>query len=87
MSTKQIIKDDLAWMDQPIKATKWRNLRFKKDGSAVWGSLVYESEEAAQKRAEECVAQWSVWPGPNFFLSDGYDIREHSHHIPMPVGD
>lgn len=44
LSTIKPKNDPNAWMDEPIKAEKWGNLIFRKDGSFIVGFRKFDNE-------------------------------------------
>lgn len=53
---KQIKDTNLDWMDEPIKADKWRNLIFTKKGNAYPGINIWSSEEMAVEALNRAIS-------------------------------
>ncbi len=47
MTTKQLNKTDLDWMDEPIKADRWVNIYFETNGHSSKGMFTYPCETSA----------------------------------------
>jgi hypothetical protein len=82
--TKQ---DDLAWIDGPIEAPKWKNLLFMNDGRALLGRSTHDTETVAKKAIEHDERILARHPAKEFAALNGSFIaHQYSHSIQIPWG-
>lgn len=73
--------------EEPIKAKKWKNLAFTKNGKTYLGKFTFSSEVAARKCAEkfEKDAIKDSWMGRVLCANgESFMFREYSHAIQIP---
>ena len=90
LSTIKPKNDPNAWMDEPIKAEKWRNLWFLKDGRSRLGKTEYPTQSAAEEgvKSVDDIHYGLTWPNTGYFTQEGgsyMPLRYVSHAIQIPV--
>ena len=79
--------DPNAWMDEPIKADKWRNIYFLKDGTSHVGPNV-RSLEDREEQARHVAQRCKDLTKPFYtFRQTGVTFakKDYSHAIQLPV--
>lgn len=71
-----------------VEAKKWRNLWFLKDGKALNGSSVVDSEGEARAIGDEAIRELleGIYLALKFPCGRIVFLHEISHFIPMPIG-
>lgn len=88
--TKQLIKDDLSWMDAPIESDKWTLLWFDKKGNIhKCINDIFPSQDEAENHYKGLMADTISHDAIRFYMPHGTTYllfkRLIAHAIPMPV--
>ncbi len=84
MTTKDLTRKDLRWMDEPIKSTQWKNLYFMKDGKSVDALRIHPTEDDAKEMAKNTMDKGFVFVNlikANIRLR----VSDISHAIQIPI--
>lgn len=82
------LRRDLERLDDPVRAGRWRNLYFAKDGRTRVGEYLWPTADAAKARFDELAHKNAHRPDAWGYWTDGSKMlwSEISHAIQMPAG-